>query len=110
MRHPRAWVCCLVLLLVGCAVIPEQARSRLSKPADCATVEQDIKALDADRASGGQRVIHGATAIIPISALIAILAGTEGDKIRVASGAYNQSIDEKIGEIRQACGLTTAPK
>ncbi|NRA04127.1 MAG: hypothetical protein HRU00_16150 [Myxococcales bacterium] len=110
MRPALACLCCLVFLLVGCQAIPKEAKDQLSKPVECETSEQDIKALNAHRTSGGQRVVQGVTAVIPISAVIGILSGGEGDKIRVASGAHNQSIDEKIAEIRETCGLPVPPK
>jgi hypothetical protein len=34
-----------------------------------------------------------------------ILTGTEGTKIQVATGEYDQAIDQRIAEIRQTCGM-----
>ena len=101
------WLClgCVLLLLVGCRAIPEPAKQALAKPVACGSAQQDIDALEANRASGAVRFVHGVTAIFPVAAVIAILTGNEGDKVRVASGAYNTSIDEKQDKIRKECGL-----
>ena len=45
------------------------------------------------------------TAIYPAGLVIGLLTGTEGTKLKVASGEYNGMIDKKIAEIRAACGV-----
>ena len=45
------------------------------------------------------------TAIVPISLVVWIVTGTEGTKLRVATGEYNKMIDERIAEIKSQCGL-----
>lgn len=98
-------LCLLLLAALGCAAIPDHAKENLSKPVNCETAVHDIETLEAGRASSAARIAHGVTAIIPVSAVIGIASGGEGDRIRVASGAFNTSIDQKIAEIRETCGL-----
>jgi hypothetical protein len=47
----------------------------------------------------------GATAIYPASAVLGLVMGTEGTKLQVATGEYNQKLDEKIAEIQRKCGV-----
>ena len=56
---------------------------------------------------GGKRtqIADGVTAIVPISLVVGIVTGTEGTKLRVATGEYNKMIDERIAEIKSQCGL-----
>jgi hypothetical protein len=50
-------------------------------------------------------IANGVTAIVPAGAVIGIITGTEGDKMKVASGDYNSMIDKKIAEIKQQCNV-----
>jgi len=43
--------------------------------------------------------------ILPISLVVNVASGTEGDQAKVASGEYNKMIDNKIAEIKQQCGM-----
>ena len=61
--------------------------------------------LQSEKAHVAEELAMGVTAIYPASAVMGILMGTEGTKIQVATGEYNQKIDEKIAEIRSTCGL-----
>lgn len=99
-------VALLSVFIAGCASpITPQAKEDLSKPVNCATAEQDIKTLEAEKASVATQVASGATAVLPVSAVIAILGGNESAKIEVAVGEYNDRIDKKIAEIKQQCNI-----
>ena len=90
----------------GCALKQKKVEEDLAKAGavNCATAAGDIRVLQAEKAHVAQRVVEGATAIYPASAVLGIVAGIEGTKLRVATGKYNTAIDERIAEIRQKCG------
>jgi hypothetical protein len=58
-----------------------------------------------EKAHVAEQVALGVTAIYPAGLVIGLLTGTEGTKLKVATGEYNKMIDEKIAEIRAACGV-----
>ena len=96
----------LVLAWTGCAApISDTAKEGLAKPVDCSTAEQDIATLEAEKASVAEQAAAGARSVVPAAAVGGILMGTAGDKAKVATGKYNQEIDDKIAEIRTTCGL-----
>jgi len=37
--------------------------------------------------------------------VIGLITGTEETKTQVASGEYNQMIDQRIAQIKQTCGI-----
>ena len=77
-------------------------------PVDCATAQGDIRVLEAEKPHVAERILEGATAISPAGAVIGILTGTEGTKLEVAIGTYNEQIDACISEIKTTCGLSQA--
>jgi hypothetical protein len=42
----------------------------------------------------------GVTAIVPISLVVNVVMGTEGQHCKVATGQYNKMLDQKIAEIK----------
>ena len=90
----------------GCALKQKKVEKELATPGqvNCATAAGDIRVLQAEKAHVAQRVVEGATAIYPASAVLGIVAGIEGTKLRVATGKYNTAIDDRIALIRQTCG------
>jgi hypothetical protein len=84
-----------------------QVQQNLNNPprVNCATADGDIRVLQSEKANVAQRIVEGATAIYPAGAVMGILTGTEGTKIQVATGEYDQAIDQRIAEIRQTCGM-----
>jgi hypothetical protein len=97
----------LLALASGCAMQQRQVQQSLNNPArvNCATADGDIRVLQSEKANVAQRIVEGATAIYPAGAVMGILTGTEGTKIQVATGEYDQAIDRRIAEIRQTCGM-----
>jgi hypothetical protein len=97
----------LLALASGCAMQQQQVEQGLNDPSrvNCATADGDIRVLQSEKANVAQRIVEGATAIYPAGAVMGILTGTEGTKIQVATGEYDQAIDRRIAEIRQTCGL-----
>jgi hypothetical protein len=51
------------------------------------------------------RVAAGVESIVPVSLVVNLASGTEGDKAKVASGEYNKMLDKKIAEIKSTCGM-----
>jgi hypothetical protein len=91
----------------GCAMQQAQVEQNLADPGriDCRTAEGDLRVLQSEKANLAQRVVEGATAIYPAGAVMGILTGTEGTKIRVATGDYDQMIDNRMAQIRRKCGI-----
>jgi hypothetical protein len=91
----------------GCAMQQEQNLSALQDPKriNCATADGDLRILEGEKANVGQRIAEGATAIYPAGLVVGLLTGTEGTKLKVATGDYDQQIDQRIAEIKQTCGI-----
>ena len=94
-------------MIGGCAMQQAQVEQNLSDPGriDCRTAYGDLRVLQSEKASLAQRVVEGATAVYPAGAVMGILTGTEGTKITVATGDYNQMIDDRMAAIRRKCGI-----
>ena len=100
-----ALVISLAMFLSACATQQKKVEKEMKMPINCATAEGDIRALEHEKAHVAQRIVEGATAIIPMSLVIGLAMGTEGEKIRVATGEYNNLIDKRIAEIKAHCGV-----
>jgi hypothetical protein len=81
------------------------AEEQLAQAVNCDTAQADITTLEAERASVGQQVSAGLRSVVPVAAVSGLLRGDTKDRASVATGAYNEQIDEKILEIRLACGV-----
>ena len=77
----------------------------MKQPISCATAEGDIRALQAEKTNAAQQALSGVTAIAPAGIVLGLLTGTEGTKIRVATGEYNTMIDQRIADIKSTCGV-----
>ncbi len=51
-----------------------------------------------------ERIKAGVTSIVPVSAFIHIVKGTEAKNISMATGDYNDQLDARIAEIKKHCG------
>jgi hypothetical protein len=94
-----------LVLVAACAPITQQEKQELAKPVNCATAEGDLRMLQSEKTNVAQQIANGVTAIVPAGAIIGIVSGTEGDKFKVATGDYNNMIDQKIAEIKQKCNI-----
>ena len=72
---------------------------------DCSTAEADLAHLKHEKLSTAERMGKGVEAIFPISLVVHTAKGTEGKTVKMATGDYNKKIDERIAEIKEACGL-----
>jgi hypothetical protein len=97
----------LVLAASGCAMQQRNVEDELARPAklNCRTASGDIRVLQSEKAHVAQRLVEGASAIYPASAVMGVATGTEGTKLNVATGQYNEAIDARIAEIKRTCGL-----
>lgn len=95
----------LAVLVAGCAGQYKEKEAALKQPVNCATAEGDIRALQGEKTNVAQQAAMGVTAIAPAGIVLGILTGTEGTKLRVATGEYNKMIDQKIAEIKATCGV-----
>lgn len=100
-----ALVICILFSVGSCAMKQKKAIEELKQPVNCATAEADLRVLRQEKAHVAERIAEGAMVIVPIGLVIGIVAGTEGTKVEVATGKYNQMIDEKIAEIKATCGV-----
>ena len=91
----------------ACAVQQKQVEQQLQSPGpvNCATAEGDIRVLQSEKTHVGKQIEAGITSIVPIGLVAGVASGTEGTNLKVATGEYNKMIDNKIAEIKQACGI-----
>ena len=100
-----------VLLLWGCeSPVSDQAKDQMAKSIDCGDAQQDIAALEAEKASVLARVGQGARFVVPVSVVVNIFQeGSGSDNVKerkyVAAGDYNKEIDAKISEIKSTCNV-----
>jgi len=99
-------VACVAMLFSGCHNSKYEAGERqLKQPINCATAEGDIRLLQHEKAHVTDQIAAGVTSIVPASAVVSIVSGKEGQKLKIATGDYNRRIDARIAEIKQQCGL-----
>lgn len=94
-------------LLGGCAAQKEakEVKAAEAAPVNCATAEGDIRMLRSEKANVAERIAEGAASIVPIGFLIGVATQTEGDRIDMAIGDYNQLLDKQIAKIKSKCGI-----
>lgn len=94
------------LLFTGCAAqFQQQAEQIENQPIDCRTAPGDLRVLQSEKAHVGQQLAMGVSSVYPSSLIMGVLTGTEGTKLQVATGQYNQMIDQKIAQIEATCGV-----
>jgi hypothetical protein len=101
------FVVCIALLLAACGAEKKEkeAMEQMAKPIDCKYAEGDLRALNSERAHTMDQIADGVTSISPVGAVAGLLEGTEGTKIKVATGDYNKAIDKRIADIKSKCGV-----
>lgn len=96
----------VVVLAAGCkGPNVQEVQQQEAAPVNCATAEGDLKTLQSEKVSTAKQIADGVTAITPIGLVAGVATGTEKDKAQIASGKYNEMIDQKIAQIKAACGL-----
>jgi hypothetical protein len=100
MRARALVLCCAIPILAGCAGMTMR-EIKAVKP-NCAKIEQQIAALEKERAENNQRVLAGIQSVAPALAAINIVAGTYGRNVAIATGEWAAAIDRKLAELRKA--------
>ncbi len=100
---PLITVCAAATMMAACSPVSKEAKQELAKPVNCATAEGDLRVLEKEKTHAGNQALQGVSAIAPIGLVTGVLTGTEGDKLKVATGEYNKQIDAKIAEIKKTC-------
>lgn len=93
----------LVLFMVACAPISQEAKRDLRRPVNCASAEEHIRSLQGQKAGTEKQILNGVAAALPGNVIVGVFTGEEDERIAVASGDYNQAIDLKIARIKQTC-------
>lgn len=107
-------LCGLFLSLTACSdrrnlspfpTISKDAEQELKQPINCNTAKADIAVLEEEHASVAKRLLSGVRSLMPIAAVAGILLGDYRDRVEVATGKYNDDIENKIAQIKTACGI-----
>jgi len=72
---------------------------------NCDTAKEDIAKLEAEKKSSLEQMEKGATSIMPSTAVLHMLAGTQEESKEIASGEYNEKVDAHIAKIKSTCGI-----
>jgi hypothetical protein len=94
-----------LLTLAGCALQEKNVEQSLNQPVNCDVAEGDIRVLESEKAHIARQVVAGVTSVVPAGIVLGLVTGTTGTKLRVATGEYNQKIDERIANIKRTCGV-----
>lgn len=94
-----------VVFCGGCSKQYKEKEAALDQPINCATAEGDIRVLQSEKTHVGEQIKAGVTSIIPVSLIGGVATGTADTKAEIATGKYNEMIDEKIMQIRETCGI-----
>ena len=96
----------------ACIGITPETKMKISQPVNCSSGAADISYLESERASGGKRFAQGFFGIAPPSIIISLFRqaarspeGAYTDHWKVASGSYNEQMDDKITSIKRKCDL-----
>lgn len=96
----------LPILLAACAEpYSQRAKREIRKDINCKTAQEDIHILEKEKASANKQLAAGVRSVLPVSAVVGIVRGTWSDRTKVATGDYNEAIENKIKEIKWSCGL-----
>jgi hypothetical protein len=99
-----AWVLGLVTVVGGCSIQDKKTAQTVKEmPVNCATADGDLRMLDSEKKTTMQRISSGVRMVVPVGLVAGVVTGTEGTKYQVATGKYNDMLDAKIAEIKQAC-------
>jgi hypothetical protein len=94
-----------LMSLAGCAIQEKGVEQSLTQPINCATSEGDIRVLESEKAHVGRQIVAGVASVAPAGIVLGLVTGTSGTRLRVATGEYNQRIDERIADIKRTCGV-----
>jgi hypothetical protein len=72
---------------------------------NCDTASQDIAHLESEKKSSLEQAEKGVTSIMPSTAALHLITGTQQESKEIASGEYNEKIDAHIELIKTTCGI-----
>jgi hypothetical protein len=72
---------------------------------NCDTAAQDIAHLESEKKSSLEQAEKGVTSIMPSTAALHMITGTQQESKEIASGEYNDKIDAHIALIKSTCGM-----
>jgi hypothetical protein len=72
---------------------------------NCDTAKEDIAKLEAEKKSSLEQAEKGVTSIMPSTAVLHLMTGTQQESKEIASGEYNERIDAHIERIKSTCGI-----
>ena len=99
-----ACVICLATVVGGCSLQDKKTAQQVKEmPVNCATADGDLRMLANEKKSTMQRISSGVRMVVPVGLVAGVATGTTRTKYQVATGTYNQMLDDKIAEIKQAC-------
>ena len=75
---------------------------------DCSTAKNDLTHLQYEKKSTDERKVKGVLSILPIGIVINLEEKNESQEMHIDE--YNKKIDERIAEIKAACGDPTSAK
>jgi hypothetical protein len=62
--------------------------------------------VEEEKASVGRQALAGVRSLVPFSAAAGILMGDYQDRVKVATGTYNDDLEAKIQQIKATCGVS----
>jgi hypothetical protein len=86
--------------------ISDEEKAAIEKPINCSTAKKDIAILEDEKASVGRQALAGVRSLVPFSAAAGILMGDYRDRVKVATGTYNDDLEAKIQQIKATCGVS----
>lgn len=89
-----------VLGLSACRIVSDEAEREVARPFDCATAQEDVARLEAEKVSVAEQAAAGVRSVVPIA-----LVKEPDPRERVAIGDYTRQLDARLLEIQRACGL-----
>jgi len=72
---------------------------------NCDTAQDGIAKLQAEKKSSLEQMEKGVTSVMPSTAVLHMVMGTQEESKEIASGEYNQRIDAHIALIKSTCGV-----
>jgi len=92
------------VLLSGCAIEAKKTAEKIqAMPINCATADGELRMLESEKKTTMQRIGAGVATVVPIGLVVGLVTATEGTKYRIASGKYNEMIEDKVAEIKKTC-------
>lgn len=97
----------LCTLITACASqqTVDKGMRDAKKPINCATAEADIRVLESEKTHASEQLATGVATLVPVGLVVSVAEGNTGQNASVATGDYNEMLDNKIAEIKMRCGV-----